>query len=384
MIKILHVIDTTNPKSGGPVEGLKQLYKYYKKNNIFVEILSSDNNLYSENFKKDLPKINTIGRQSCFFKYNSKLIPWLEENIYRYDLIIVEGIWLYHNFAVMSVAKKFNKPYFVFIHGAMAPWLNKFLTFKYLKKKIFYNLFQRRFLINSKAVFFTSSIEMKNAKKGFNLSGIIKKNIGYGILGNQNLTKFKKTLFLTKYPQFKNKKILLYLGRIHEIKGLDILIKSFLKLYKFNKNYHLIIAGPSNKKYLFYLKSLTNKFENNITWFDDIYGQLKWDLFNLCDFFCQPSHHENFGITIIEALSSKKPVIISNKVNIYKIINKYNAGFVGNDEQKSFDKALFKINSINKNTYKKLSKSAYKCFVNEFNLEKYFKNYIKYIIKNYK
>jgi len=152
-------------------------------------------------------------------------------------------------------------------------------------------------------------------------------------------------------------------------------------MHNYHNNYHLVIAGPSNKKYLSYLKSLSNENEN-ITWFKDIYGQKKWDLFNVCDFFCQPSHHENFGIGIVEALSSKKPVIISNKVNIYKTIKKYKAGFVVNDNQNSFEKILKKIDSINNETYKKLSRSAYKCFLDEFQSENYFNNYFKYLKSN--
>ena len=381
-MKILHVIHTTNPQSGGPVEVLKQLFKHENKNKIITEILSSDNKIYSKNLKNDLPKINTVGKQSFFFNYNSKLKIWLKKNINKYDLIIVHGIWSYHNFAVMNVAKKFNKPYFVFMHGAMNPWLNKFLTFKYLKKKIFYFFFQKKFLLNARSVLFTTHDEMENAKKEFDLSGVKKKNIGYGILGNQSFKEFEKKKFLLKFSQFRGKKILLYLGRIHEIKGLDILIKSFLNMYKNNNNYHLVIAGPSSKKYLKYLKSLTNEGEKNITWLKDVYGQKKWDLFNVCDFFCQPSHNESFGITIVEALSSKKPVIISNKVNIYKTIKKYKAGFVVNDNQKSFDKIFKKIDSISDKSYNKLSKYAYKCFINEFQSEKYFNRYFRYIKLN--
>jgi hypothetical protein len=92
----------------------------------------------------------------------------------------------------MNVAKKFNIPYFVFIHGAMSPWLNKFFTWKYIKKKIFYFFFQKKFLLNAKSILFTTFLEMENAKKEFDLRRVKKKNVGYGILGNQNFKKFSK------------------------------------------------------------------------------------------------------------------------------------------------------------------------------------------------
>ena len=73
---------------------------------------------------------------------------------------------------------------------------------------------------------------------------------------------------------------------------------------------------------------------------------------------------------------------ISNKVNIYKTIKKYKAGFVVNDNQKSFDKIFKKIDSISDKSYNKLSKYAYKCFINEFQSEKYFNRYFRYIKLN--
>ena len=71
------------------------------------------------------------------------MLTWLDKNINRYDLIIVNGIWQYHNYAVWKVAKKFNKPYYVFTHGMLDPWFKKnyFLnTLKKLSIGILYNI----------------------------------------------------------------------------------------------------------------------------------------------------------------------------------------------------------------------------------------------------
>ena len=91
---------------------------------------------------------------------------------------------------------------------------------------------------------------------------------------------------------------------------------------------------------------------------------------NSCNIFCLPSHQENFGISVAEALMCSKPVLITNKVNIWREINKANAGFVNNDTIEGVTINLKKWISLNNNQYKKMSKNAYNCFNHNFNLEK--------------
>ena len=99
-MKILHVIPTCDPKSGGPIEGVKQFYKYYKKNGIKSEILCSDSPRNSFLKNKNLPKVYAVGPAKFDYGYNPNLISWLNKNIHKYKCIIINGIWYYHNYAV--------------------------------------------------------------------------------------------------------------------------------------------------------------------------------------------------------------------------------------------------------------------------------------------
>ena len=88
-------------------------------------------------------------------------------------------------------------------------------------------------------------------------------------------------------------------------------------------------------------KEIGNKIQNpeikqSITWTGPLYNKLKWDAYTSSEIFCLPSHQENFGISVVEAMSCKKPVIITNKINIWKTIKKNSAGFVANDNVISF------------------------------------------------
>ena len=383
-MKILHVIDTCNPKTGGPIEGIKQLNYFYLKNKIYSEILSNDTQKSIKKFKKNLPKINPVGPKFSIYSINYSLIKWLKKNVKRFDCIIVHGLWHYHNYAVWKIAKSTNIPYFVFSHGSLDPWFNYTYPLKFFKKKIFWFLFQKKFLEFSKSILFTSLIEKKLAMKAFNFSNIKPQIVKYGIIGNPIKKKFnfiknkKKKIFLSK------KKILLYLGRVQEKKGIDILIKSFIKLQNKKKNYLLVICGPTIPIYQKYLKSLIPKNKNSeIIFLNPLYHNDKWRLLNSSFVFCSPSHQENFGISIVEALSSKIPVITTTQVNIYKKIKNYKAGLISKDNYNSFTNILNSFLKKNNNDYLKMSANAYKCFNNEFNAKNFYNSFIK-IIKSKK
>jgi len=375
--KILHVINTCDPASGGPVEGLKQLYKSYKKNKIHCEILSSDTIQKAKKFQYGLPLINATGPSITKFNFNPKLIKWLKTNIYRFDHIIINGIWLYHNYAVWKIASKTNTPYSIFPHGALDPWFKKKYPIKHFIKNIIWHLIQKKVFKSAKSIFFTTDLEKNLANKTFNFKDIHSKTIGYGIFGNYNFNN-KKNLFLKKYPKLESKKLIVFLGRIHEKKGLDILIKTFLETYDLNKSFHLVIAGTGEKKLINELKSLIpKKNKNDITWTGLLLKKIKWDLFNSTYLFCLPSHQENFGISVVEALSSKVPVLISNQINIHQMITKYNAGKVSQDNFISYKKNYIKMIKLLEKNYKQISKNSLKCFKKEFFIDNYFKNLIK-------
>jgi len=369
MTKILHVISSCNPNTGGPIEGIKQFYKIYKKLNIEVNILSNDNPKYKFLKDKYLPKVIATGPLPIFLKklnnFNPKLLRWLKNNIKKYDFVIIDGIWQFHNYAVYKTAKKFKIPYFVFPHGMLDPWFNENYFFKKIKKIVYWNLIQHRVLQNAKKVLFTTKIESELAKKSFRPYQINCSVLGYGIEGNPFL-KSKKNLFFKKFKKLEKKRILLYLGRITEKKGLDLLINAFNSIRE--KGMHLVIAGNSNNRYAKKLKTLINNLKINkfVTWTGPIYNKLKWDAFKAANLFCLSSHQENFGISIVEALSSGTPVLITNKINIYKIIKKYRCGYINNDDLKGTIKSL---NEWKTNKDKNLYKKSINCFNKNFQIE---------------
>ena len=270
-MKLLHVIASCNPRGGGPIEGIKQLYKYYKKNGVKTEILSADDP--KETFLKDkfLPKVHALGKGYLKYKFNPKIKIWLSDNIKNYDYVIIDGIWQYHDYITWKVAKNKNVPYYIFTHGMLDPWFNKKYPLKYLKKIIYWHLFQYKILKDARKVLFTTKEEEKLAKTSFKPYTVKSKVVGYGTEGNPYLFS-NKNIFVRKYKSLRNKKKLLFLGRIAEKKGLDILINAFNKSKDLNM--HLVLAGNCNNDYAKKIKTLIKKKTNEVMCYLD--GSALW------------------------------------------------------------------------------------------------------------
>ena len=163
------------------------------------------------------------------------------------------------------------------------------------------------------------------------------------------------------------------------------MINVFNESVKKNSKLHLVIAGPYEKNYIQTLKNLIKKsVKNSVTWTGPLYNKYKWDLYNCCHLFCLPSHQENFGISVAEAMSSQKPVLITNKVNIYKNIKKYNAGYVSDDNLKGITSSFNKVLKLNNSAYKKMCNNSFKCFRENFNSKYSSQNLINFLKKQLK
>ena len=137
----------------------------------------------------------------------------------------------------------------------------------------------------------------------------------------------------TVIPNLRGKKLALFMGRIHPKKGCDLLIEAFAKVLAEHSEWHLVIAGPDQ---VGWQKKLNHRAEqlgmaSRITWTGMISGTMKWGALRAAEVFVLPSHQENFGIAVAEALAAGTPTLISDKVNIWREIQADGAGIVAED-----------------------------------------------------
>lgn len=149
-------------------------------------------------------------------------------------------------------------------------------------------------------------------------------------------------------------------------------------------NTFVLMAGPQNS-YKDNLKELTKRYNltNNFFWSDIILKDMKWGAISASEAMVLSSHGENFGVSLVESLSCSKPVLTTNKVNIYREIDRFKAGFVSNNNVNSFFKILNKFKKLKKNKIIEMKKNSLKCFESNFNLATNKNSLGKFLIKNY-
>jgi glycosyltransferase involved in cell wall biosynthesis len=379
-MRFLHIVSSVDPKTGGPVNGIIQLSAELKRLNVIVDVCSLDNP--DSEFLESFPlRVYPLGPSFLKYAFNRKIVPWLLNNIDNYDLVIINGIWQYHSYAVYKTLTRLGIPYFIFTHGMLDPWFKYSYPLKHLKKWFYWLWFEYRVLKNAKGVLFTSDQERLLARKSFWLYKANEIVTGYGINPPPPNSEELVFNFLSTYPELKTKRIVLFLSRIHEKKGPDILIEAFSEVMNRDKALHLLIIGPGEARYVDRLKLFAEKLGccERVTWLDYVYGDIKWGAFFSSEVFCLPSHQENFGIAVAEALACGKPVLISNKINIFTEIEASGAGFIASDTLEGTVNSLNSWLDMNESEMQSMRENAISSYKKYFNVGSYAKKILSLI-----
>jgi glycosyltransferase involved in cell wall biosynthesis len=337
-MKILRSIHSLNPAIGGPMEAVKQSSAILASRGHRVEVVSLD--APNAPWIGEFPvRVHALGRGRGGYGYTSRFIPWLKEHRREYDAVIVHGVWQYSSFGVWRALHESITPYFVFPHGMLDPWFKRRYPLKHLKKLLYWPWAEYRVLRDAAAVLFTSEDERQLARDSFSPYRCREIVVNYGTAAPDVDLATARESFLSSFPELRAKRFFLFLGRLHEKKGCDILIEAFAAIRKSARDpesLHLVMAGPcADESYLQRLKHLAEAAFGNgeapITFTGMLSGDIKWGALAAAGVFALPSHQENFGIAVVEALACSTPVLISNKVNIWREITMSDAGFADED-----------------------------------------------------
>jgi glycosyltransferase involved in cell wall biosynthesis len=354
---------------GGPIEGVKQLY-FSMRDSVDLEIVCCDSPDSPWVTSCDLPIIHALGPSYTSYFYTPRLKHWLQRNYQRFDVIIINGMWQYHGFATWRTLAGKNIPYYIFTHGMLDPWFKRAYPLKHIKKWLYWLWVEYRILRDARSVIFTSEDERLLARKSFWLYTVKESVTSYGTASAPaNKTELANN-FISKFPELRKKRIILFLGRIHQKKGCDLLLHSFSRIANLDNTLHLVIAGPDQTGRIDDLKAQAMNLNilSRVTWPGMLGGKLKWGAFYASEVFCLPSHQENFGIVVAEALACGKPVLISNKVNIWREIQSDGAGFVDDDTDQGTLNNLNRWLDLDVAGYQNMSTQALKCFNDRFHI----------------
>ncbi len=280
--------------------------------------------------------VHALGPRRGGFGYSHTIPDWMTAHLQEYDALVLHGIWNYTNVAARRVMLQLKRPYVVFPHGALDPWFNRQYPLKKLKKQLFWP-WQYPVLRDAKAVLFTSDTERDLAATSFQPSRWNGLPVPYGAMEPEDNPAEQTAAWFQHAPQLvvdgRPRRYLLFLARIHEKKGCDLLLAAFAQIAKAAPDLHLVIAGPDQVGLQARLQAQASQagIADRVHWPGMLRGDAKWGALRNCEAFVLPSHQENFGIAVAEALACGRPVLISNQVNIWPDIAADGAGLVEED-----------------------------------------------------
>jgi len=272
-----------------------------------------------------------------FWGFSLPLARALRKATREYDIVHIHSLYLFHNMIEAHYCREYDVPYLIMPHGTLDPYIFERHRFR---KTIMELLFERKNIKRAAAIHFTTEDEKRLAKPyTFGTPGIV---VPLGI----NLIEYERLpapgRFRSRYPEISGKKIILFFGRINFKKGLDILVRAFSAVARSRDDVHLVIAGPD-----------TGGFKENVrTWLrgENVHdrttftGMLEGDdklaALGAADVFVLPSYSENFGFSVVEAMACGVPVIISDKVAIWREVEAGGAGEVAPCDVNRFAEAV--------------------------------------------
>ena len=340
-MKILQVIPFFGPQFGGSFVSTYNLSVELSKKGHDVTIITTDfeyDEKCGNNIKRNGVKVITF---HCvinlgFFLFSPSMKKWLSKNLKDFDIIHLQTFRSYQNNLIHSYSKKFNVPYLLQARGSIPRNVQKTLL------KRMYDNFWGYNLINDASTLIALS---ENELKQYIEMGADPKKIKI-VPNGKDLSKFNNLPewgnFRTKYEIEKKEKIILYLGQIHKIKGISMLISAFADLLNDIDNSKLVIVGP-DRGFLNNLKKQVDKLKINdsVLFVGPLYMQDKLEAFIDADVYVLPSKREGFPNTILESCLCRTPVIATNGCGITDFVNKI--GYTVDYDKKQLRNAIFKV-----------------------------------------
>lgn len=339
-IRILQVIPRFNPKHGGGVDVVYNVSKYLNRLGHEVTVITTDIE-FDDKFANTIRNegVNVIPFKHlfnyCLFIPSPEMKKWLSQNIENYDIIHLNGARSYQNNIVCKYAIKYNIPYVMQAHGSFV----KFVSRKGIKEAYDICWGNRIFKNTTKFIALAES-----EKEAYENAGVPKNKIEI-IPNGVDLAKFEnlpeKGQFRKKYC-LGNENIVLYLGRLHKSKGIDLVPEMYKDLLTKLDNVRLVFVGPDDG-YGSVIKERINSLNiNNKVLFTGLVSEEdKFKALVDADVFITPKFY-GFPISFLEAWACGLPVITTNEGDQLPWIDNY-VGYVANYTTQGLSEATFNL-----------------------------------------
>lgn len=371
-MKVLSVMPAYYPATelGGPISSVHNLNKKLVLHNIDVSVITTDAMLRDkvQNLKwyeiDGVKVIYTKYSGSVNFTFSIQFIKELLKVIKSVEVIHINGIWNFPILISLLFSKLKHKPTMISPRGAL--YEESVSSKKRRLKMSYFYLILKHLLKSAEMIHFTSEFDKE---RFLSFTGL--KNDAVIIPNGIDVEEFSfNENDVISIPELSGKEYICYLGRINHIKGLELLIKAFKKVNDVINSLYLVIAGPDESEYSLTLEKLINELnlKDKIIFTGALDQKDKVSLLKYTRMMVLPSRSENFGNVVLEALACKVPVIISNKVGVYREIEKSNSGLICELDPESIYNCIITLNE-NKELRQKIVENGFNLVKNEYSLD---------------
>lgn len=308
-MKILHVIPSVAAADGGPAKAVVQLVHALHAQGVGADIATTDDNGSGRRMECPLGMAQDhegcrtyfFPRQTRFYKISLPLLRWLEQHVRDYDVVHTHALFSFAPWAAGRACQRAGVPYIVRPLGV----LNRYGMEQRRRwlKTLSFTLIERPLLRHAAAIHYTSPVEAEEAGR-LNFStppAVIPLGMDFpGVLPRG------KEAFVRDFPQAQDRPLVLFLSRIDEKKGLDLLLEAFVQVKHRQPDALLVIAGKGDDSLEQRLRTQAAGLglQGDMLWTGFLEGFAKQAALAAADVFVLPSQSENFGIALLEAMAA--------------------------------------------------------------------------------
>lgn len=312
-MRILHVIPSVSPLTGGPTTALAHMVSGLKTHDVDCEVVASDDGYAGPNKIAEASAllgapVHLLPKKAGFYTWTPDFADWAREHLAGYDLVHIHALFSHLPIAAGRAARLAGKRYIVTPHGIA----NRHgMRHKPVRKALSFRLFDRTMLEGATLIHMTSRIEQREFE---DLSitrptKLIPLPVDLPPPGDAEA-------FFQGHPELRDKKIALFLGRINPIKHIEALIDAIAVAQ--SSDLRLVIAGTGEDDYVASLKqrAIAAGVDGSILWLGFISGAEKANLLAAADCVALVSRSESFGMSALEATAAGLPIVLSKGVAI--------------------------------------------------------------------
>ena len=248
------------------------------------------------------------------------------------SIVHIHGLWQHSTAHAARLARRFERPYIVSAHGMLEPWA---LRQKRYKKAVYAALVERPLLRRAACLHALTEAEAEDYRAFGLRNPVVVIPNGVSVPSGVGSESFFET-----FPALRGQRLLLFLGRLHAKKGLQVLCQAWREIEARWPDAHLVLAGPDTGDMRLSLEQLCRSLgARRVTFTGMLEGALKWSALEASEVFLLPSYSEGLSVSVLEAMGMGLPVIVSRQCHLPEVATR-NCGWEIEPEREALAAAM--------------------------------------------